>query len=105
MRLLAVATLVVFLLAACTDSEPASSGLRTEGASAKDKAMAARVAQYFTRNGKGMKEYDSVRLIRVDNGVMTVETDLPDIAKLGRGYDVVCSWIQGSDEATSSRTW
>ena len=88
--LLALAALAV----GCTSSQP-----ETEGGSADDRAMAARIGQYFERNGSSASWYRSIESVHVEHGVITIETALElDGAKRRAGREI-CSLIHGSDEA------
>ena len=92
----AAGTLVVLtaLVAACSPSRP-----DTQGVASDDEAMAARIGEYFERNGSSASWYESIDTIRVDDGVITVETSLElDGADRQAGREI-CSMIHGSDEA------
>ena len=80
--------------AACSPSQP-----DMQGVSADDEAMAARIGEYFERNGSSASWYENIDSIRVDDGLITIETDLElDGADRQAGQEI-CSLIHGSDEA------
>jgi hypothetical protein len=82
------------LASACSPSQP-----ETEGASADDEAMASRIGQYFERNGRSAPWYGNIESIRVERGVITVQTGL-ELGGVNRpAGGEICGLIHGSDEA------
>lgn len=69
-----------------------------EGQSHKDRAMAAQVRRYFARNIFGFPWYNGIKTIAVQNGVITVVTEV-DLAADPFVGTVICDDIQGSDVA------
>ena len=82
------------LAGACSLSQP-----ETEGISTDDQAMASRIEQYFERNGRSAAWWGSIESIRVERGVITVETDLELDGAGRRAGREICGLIHGSDEA------
>jgi hypothetical protein len=93
-RVASALLVLMALAAACSPSQP-----ETQGVSADDEAMAARIGEYFERNGSSASWYESIDSIRVDGGVITVETDLELDGADRQARREICSLIHGSDEA------
>jgi hypothetical protein len=85
---------LIALAVGCSPSEP-----ETDGVLADDQAMAARIGQYFERNGSSTSWYKSIESIHVDRGVITIETNLELDGAGRRAGREICSLIHGSDEA------
>ena len=74
-------------------------GAAVEEQSADDEAMAADVARYFERNAKRAPWYGEIEAIRVEDGVIRIETRLEVAGADRRAVTEICSLIQGSDVA------
>ena len=69
------------------------------GASAKDRRIGRRLSSYLWRNAGAAPWVRQVRGIIVDQGVITVATQLRDQPRGNRIARVICGLIQGSDVA------
>lgn len=103
LALSALGLLALFCAVACGGESTAADStveIVTAGSQPEDLAMATDLQRYFKRNGSLAPWYSEIRSIRVEDGVIKVNTTLDLGEPSGRAYAAeICGYIQGADVA------